>query len=74
MIDTFDDSWDSGNVTDSDYLNVSLSTTQNSLMDCMVDTRPGIVTNIALAVLYSLVCMAGIFGNSLVIFVVIKFR
>lgn len=42
--------------------------------ECSVDALPGIVTNIVIAVLYSLVCIAGIFGNSLVIFVVIKFR
>lgn len=73
MIDNFTSLWknesaaDSGNSSD---INLSLS----SEFECSIDALPGIVTNIVIAVLYSLVCIAGIFGNSLVIFVVIKFR
>lgn len=62
---------DNGNGTES-CLNLS-SQSRDSHFDCSID-GPGIVTNVVLAVLYSLVCVAGIFGNSLVIFVVIKFR
>lgn len=32
------------------------------------------VLNVILAILYSIVCLIGVFGNSLVIFVVIRFR
>ena len=32
------------------------------------------VLNVILAILYSIVCLIGVFGNSLVIFVVVRFR
>lgn len=32
------------------------------------------ILNVILAILYSIVCLIGVFGNTLVIFVVIRFR
>lgn len=37
-----------------------------------VDASP--ISHVLLAILYAIVCVIGVFGNSLVIFVVIKFR
>lgn len=78
MIDNLTYSWESESVTDSGNLSDILvnytSEPKETHLECTAGALPSIVTNIVLATLYSLVCVAGIFGNSLVIFVVIKFR
>lgn len=76
MIENFNFSWEneisSENVSDL-YFNSS-GHSKEIQFECSPDTYPSIVTNIFLAILYALVCIFGIFGNSLVCFVIIKFR
>lgn len=71
-----DNATDNSNSSDLDYF-YSTPLTQDDGFDatnyCHY-TNPSPVLHIILAILYTLVCVIGVFGNMLVIFVVIKFR
>lgn len=69
---TFEDDSDATNCSNSTYPPTFDNETLDTMNYCPSFKNP--ISNLILVVLYSFVCLVGVVGNSLVIFVVLKFK